>query len=120
VFSTFSVSRLFAFSLGRPKKRFLDVLAVIQKFIKHLNGLVKRVVGVAGFEPATPTSRTRRASGRALSDQDFPVTSDYVCSRFTLTKLWPPQDPDGRVRPRMQMTMPDNKTVLVALTAIGS
>jgi hypothetical protein len=36
-----------------------------------------------------------------LSDQDFLVTSDHVCSRFTLTKLWPPQDPDGRVRPRV-------------------
>ena len=27
-------------------------------FTKPLVGLVKRVVGVAGFEPATPTSRT--------------------------------------------------------------
>ncbi len=29
-----------------------------RKFTKRLNGLVKRMVGVAGFEPATPTSRT--------------------------------------------------------------
>src|SRR5215475_11737202 len=29
-----------------------------RKFTKRLNGLVKLVVGVAGFEPATPTSRT--------------------------------------------------------------
>src|SRR5262245_30032935 len=29
-----------------------------RKFTKRLNGLVKRMVGVTGFEPATPTSRT--------------------------------------------------------------
>ena len=29
-----------------------------RKFTKRLNCLVKPMVGVAGFEPATPTSRT--------------------------------------------------------------
>src|SRR5215510_4498982 len=33
-------------------------LRSFRKFTKRLNRLVKRVVGVAGFEPATPTSRT--------------------------------------------------------------
>jgi hypothetical protein len=33
-------------------------LRSFRKFTKRLNDLVKRVVGVAGFEPVTPTSRT--------------------------------------------------------------
>jgi hypothetical protein len=36
----------------------LMFLRSFRKFTKHFNRLVKRVVGVAGFEPATPTSRT--------------------------------------------------------------
>ena len=36
----------------------LMFLRRFRKFTKRLNGLVKRMVGVAGFEPATPTSRT--------------------------------------------------------------
>src|SRR5262245_19399883 len=33
-------------------------LRSFRKFTKRLNRLVKLMVGVAGFEPATPTSRT--------------------------------------------------------------
>src|SRR5262249_14380476 len=36
-------------------------------FTKPLCGLVNRVVGVAGFEPATPTSRTREVRVEAKS-----------------------------------------------------
>src|SRR5262249_49690636 len=48
------------------------------------------LVGLAGFEPATPSSRTRCNAGRPLNDQCFSSTSDPVCSRSILTKLWPP------------------------------
>src|SRR5215469_7798692 len=36
----------------------LMFLRRFRKFTKRLNGLANQMVGVAGFEPATPTSRT--------------------------------------------------------------
>ena len=44
------------------------------------------LVGVAGFEPATPSSRTRCDPGRPLNDQRFSSTSD---SPSFHAKLWP-------------------------------
>ena len=47
------------------------------------------MVGVAGFEPATPSSRTRSHSSRSLKDQHFLVKFVCVCSRSVRRKLWP-------------------------------
>ena len=47
------------------------------------------MVGVAGFEPATPSSRTRPHSSRSLKDQHFLVKFVCVCSRSVRRKLWP-------------------------------
>ena len=56
------------------------------------------LVGVAGFEPATPSFRTKGASDDALNYQEFMMMSDEVCSRSAPAKLWPPQD--GKTLPR--------------------
>jgi hypothetical protein len=51
--------------------------------------MAEGLVGVAGFEPATPSSRTRCDAGLPLNDQRFSKTSDPICSRSLHAKLWP-------------------------------
>ena len=49
------------------------------EFTKPLVGLVKRVVGVAGFEPATPSEFSEKAQNFArarLSENDCRIRTD--------------------------------------------
>src|SRR5262245_52168425 len=62
-----------------------------RKFTKRLNGLVKRLVGVAGFEPATPTSRTWCSTRLSHTP---PASRERV-----YTGIAPPPQARNRIRP---------------------
>src|SRR6516165_2754010 len=49
----------------------------------------RSLVGVAGFEPATPSSRTREYGFHPLKYQRFSITSVPIRSCSIHAKLWP-------------------------------